>query len=94
MTRKEYNERVNRMMERYGDEIEQLIIDLELIPVAIIPKSELKEFCQKIVLSSKDKEFEEPNKLTICYLRDAKKRAKERKKKLEKEFLKITLFNR
>lgn len=94
MTRKEYNERVNRMMERYGDEIEQLIIDLELVPVSIIPESELNEFCQKIVLSSKDKEFEEPNKLTIVYLRDAKKRAKERKKKLDKEFSKITLFNR
>lgn len=82
------------MMERYGDEIEQLIIDLELVPVALIPESELKAFAQRLVECSKDKEFEEPNRLIILYLRDAKRRAKERKKKFDKEFSKITLFNR
>lgn len=93
MTRKEYNERVNRMMKRYGDEIEQLMIDLELVPVALIPESDLKEFCQRIVSSSKDNEFEKPNKITALYLRDAKKRAKERKKKFDLEY-NMTLFNR
>lgn len=94
MTRKDYNERVNRMMNRYGDEIEQLMIDLELVPVSIIPSSDLKEFCQRVVSSSMEKEFEKPNAITAFYLRDAKKRAKERKKKFDSEYRKITLFNR
>lgn len=94
MTRKEYNERVNRIMEKYGDEIEQLILDLELVPVSIIPEADLKAFIRRLVECSKDKEFEMPNKITAVYLRDAKKRAKERKNKFDKEYSRFSLFNR
>lgn len=94
MTRKEYNERVNRMMSRYGDEIEQLMIDLELVPVSIIPESDFKSFSQRLVECSKDVNFDEPTRLEKFYLCDAKRRAKIRKKKFEAECKKITLFNR
>lgn len=95
MTRAQYNAAVNRMFEKYGDEIEQLMIDLELIPLSLIPDKDIKDFIKRVYDAGKDKSFDEPTRIDSVYLRAAKKRAKERKKKFEENYKKrYSLFNR
>lgn len=88
--------RVKKLMTEHYDEIEQLIIDLELVPLPLIPTERLKSFCRDLVEENRDTEFINPTtRITAIYLRDARRRAKERRKKFNKDSLqKISLFNR
>ena len=85
--------KIARLVERYGDEIEQLIVDFGLVPVDIVPPEALRAYAKHVVAHKLEREFEKPHAITAMYLRDAKKRSKERKDAYRKHNKEMLLFN-
>lgn len=85
--------KIARLVERYGDEIEQLIVDFGLVPVDIVPPEVVQAYAKHVVAHNLEREFEKPHVITAMYLRDAKKRSKLRKEAYRKQNKEMVLFN-